>query len=96
VVIVLNYDKKSCIVLFVSLYSSRDYFKLIFLGSILLAVVPSLNLNATGDTFVPFPDTPTKFRVRAIAMTNGRSTRRRPGSQFRLQHLPVALLLSPP
>ena len=40
-------------------------------GSILLAVVPSLNLNATGDTFVAFPDTPTKFRIRAIAMTNG-------------------------
>ena len=40
-------------------------------GSILLAVVPSLNLNATGDTLVAFPDTPTKFRVRAIAMTNG-------------------------
>jgi hypothetical protein len=40
-------------------------------GSILLAVVPSLNLNATGDTFVAFADTPTKFRIRAIAMTNG-------------------------
>jgi hypothetical protein len=40
-------------------------------GSILLAVVPSLNLNATGDTLVAFADTPTKFRVRAIAMTNG-------------------------
>ena len=40
-------------------------------GSILLAVVPSFNLNATGDTLVAFPDTPTKFRVRAVAMTNG-------------------------
>ena len=40
-------------------------------GSILLAVVNGLNLNATGDTFVPFPDTPTKFRTRAVALTNG-------------------------
>jgi len=40
-------------------------------GSILLAVVNGLNLNATGDTFVPFTDTPTKFRTRAVAMTNG-------------------------
>lgn len=40
-------------------------------GSILLAVVPAFNLNATGDTLVPLVDTPTKFRVRAVAMTNG-------------------------
>jgi len=40
-------------------------------GSILLAVVPSLNLNATGDTLVAFPDTPTKFRIRAVSLTNG-------------------------
>jgi len=30
-----------------------------------------LDLNTTGDTFVAFADTPTKFRIRAIAMTNG-------------------------
>jgi hypothetical protein len=40
-------------------------------GSILLAVVAGLDLNTTGDTFVAFADTPTKFRIRAIAMTNG-------------------------
>jgi len=42
-------------------------------GAILLAVVPSVNLNlgTNVDVFVPFPDTPTKYRVRAIAMTNG-------------------------
>lgn len=40
-------------------------------GSILLAVVPSVNLNATGDTFVTFPDTPTKYRIRAVSLTNG-------------------------
>jgi len=40
-------------------------------GSILLAVVNGLNLNATGDTIVPLIDTPTKFRIRAVAATNG-------------------------
>lgn len=42
-------------------------------GSILLGSVTGLNLNAANgtDTFIPFQDTPTKFRVRAIAMTNG-------------------------
>jgi hypothetical protein len=42
-------------------------------GSYLLGSVTGLNLNAANgtDVFVPFPDTPTKFRVRAVAMTNG-------------------------
>ena len=42
-------------------------------GSVLLGSAIGVNLNsATGvDTIIPMIDTPTKFRVRAIAMTNG-------------------------
>jgi len=42
-------------------------------GSVLLGSVTGANLNATAgsDIVVPLIDTPSKFRVRAIAMTNG-------------------------
>jgi len=42
-------------------------------GSILLGSAMGVNLNtATNvDTVIPMIDTPTKFRVRAVAMTNG-------------------------
>lgn len=43
-------------------------------GSILLGSYIGVNLNATAGTdaaVINLPDTPTKFRVRAIAMTNG-------------------------
>jgi hypothetical protein len=42
-------------------------------GSILLASAIGVNLNAgtNVDLQITLPDTPTKFRVRAIAMTNG-------------------------
>lgn len=42
-------------------------------GSYLLGVALGVNLNAINgtDVFIPFADTPTKFRIRAIAMTNG-------------------------
>ena len=42
-------------------------------GSILLAsaIGVNLNLGTNVDQVVTLPDTPTKFRIRAIAMTNG-------------------------
>jgi hypothetical protein len=41
-------------------------------GSVLLGKLIGVNLNATVNTdqYIPFPDTPTRCRIRAIAVTN--------------------------
>ena len=40
-------------------------------GNILLGVVIGANFNQVADVQIPLIDTPTKFRVRAITLTNG-------------------------